>query len=951
MKNFIKRFISAVLLILYPCQIFTATLDSYASVPSSAEVTYSNSDGSGVPSSQDPTPTSSSDPLAALQTLGLKNNLNIGPLSVGGTYDTLLGTIFNAHYAQRISNDWAMGLLGEYGANQSRLNGTLGYQLWTDGQVKFTGEYLTQNLPFDFDSGSINQNVNQTAYGVQLQQNFHDPLFQDVNFGGYWSKASNVGLDDVVFVDNGLYYTNERNIAGAVTEGVDVGTDLILTPATGLNMTLFYDNVDYTTDFTEDSSEDTFGAGGSLELTHIITDRLEVSAKSEFRAVYNIYGGALSWSPAATQALGLHFSVFGQHLISHNQTPDSNSFGLEVGLLSDDGGKSPGYTLANAAALGDLESWVRTPAVYMERVLAIAEERTTLNAPTVGSLTPSSGPFVGGNTVTISGSNFLPGVSVTFNDDAATTTLISSSLLSVIVPAMSLPMMSAPGDPAIVTLPVTVVVRNADGQETVFTNSYTYTTEDSPVLGSISPTFGSPSGGTAITLTGTNLSGTTSVTVGGSEATSVTVVNDETVTAVTPAHSSGVVDVSITTPNGSSTLSNAYTYIEPDLNSVSPTSGPAAGGTSVTLSGSDLTGATSVTFGGVAATSVTVVNDETVTAVTPAHSAGVVDVAITTPNGSSTLSSAYTYIEPDLNSISPTSGTSAGGTTVTLSGSDLTGATSVTFGGEAATSVIVVDDETVTAVTPAHSSGVVDVVITTPNGSSTLSNAYTYVVPPPSLTLVTQTSSTIATLSGSNFTGATSVTFGSTSTSFTVINNSTVTATIPGSSTSLAVNVSITTPGGTSTLTNGYTYPRIIFLTSTSYNGNLSGFSGADTKCNSPSDPSKPSTGFARNYTYKALLNGNNATVNGVTYYRTDGTTKIAVATGGNLVGSSSLITAISTAAAGTWTGSGGAATCSTWTSAASSGRRGFSNSSSSTYWDSGNAGCSTLSRLYCVSQ
>ncbi|MDF1684407.1 MAG: IPT/TIG domain-containing protein [Legionellaceae bacterium] len=77
--------------------------------------------------------------------------------------------------------------------------------------------------------------------------------------------------------------------------------------------------------------------------------------------------------------------------------------------------------------------------------------------------------------------------------------------------------------------------------------------------------------------------------------------------------------------------------------SVIPESGAASGGTGVTLTGVDFTGATDVTFGGVAATSVHVVNSTTITAVTPAHAVGPVDVVITTPSGPVTYINGYTY--------------------------------------------------------------------------------------------------------------------------------------------------------------------------------------------------------------------------------------------------------------------------------------------------------------------
>lgn len=80
------------------------------------------------------------------------------------------------------------------------------------------------------------------------------------------------------------------------------------------------------------------------------------------------------------------------------------------------------------------------------------------------------------------------------------------------------------------------------------------------------------------------------------------------------------------------------------LTAINPNSGTASGGTGVILTGTGLTGATALWFDGVAATSVQVVNSTTVTAVTPAHAAGVVDVVIDTPTGGATLSNGYTYL-------------------------------------------------------------------------------------------------------------------------------------------------------------------------------------------------------------------------------------------------------------------------------------------------------------------
>ena len=109
------------------------------------------------------------------------------------------------------------------------------------------------------------------------------------------------------------------------------------------------------------------------------------------------------------------------------------------------------------------------------------------------------------------------------------------------------------------------------------------------------------------------------------------------------------------------TVSITVTPAPPTLAGVSPASGPTAGGTPVTLTGNHLTGTTGVMVGGVAATGVTVVSDTQVNAVAPAHAAGPADVSVTTPGGTATLTTAFTYIAPTF-AFSPPSGALPNGT-------------------------------------------------------------------------------------------------------------------------------------------------------------------------------------------------------------------------------------------------------------------------------------------------
>lgn len=259
-----------------------------------------------------------------------------------------------------------------------------------------------------------------------------------------------------------------------------------------------------------------------------------------------------------------------------------------------------------------------------------------------------------------------------------------------------------------------------------------------PTVSSVAPNSGSTVGGTSVTITGTGFTGATAVTFGGTAATGITVVNDTTITALTPAHAAGAVAVAVTAPGGTGSLPNGFTYsaLAPSVTSVAPNIGPATGGTSVTITGTSFTGATTVTFGGATATGVTVVNDTTITATTPAHAAGPVAVDVTAPGGTASLPNGFTYSAPapTITSVVPNSGPATGGTAVTITGTGFTGATAVTFGGTAATGVTVVNDTTITATTQAHAAGAVAVAVTAPGGTASLPNGFTYSAPVPTVT-------------------------------------------------------------------------------------------------------------------------------------------------------------------------------------------------------------------------
>ena len=164
---------------------------------------------------------------------------------------------------------------------------------------------------------------------------------------------------------------------------------------------------------------------------------------------------------------------------------------------------------------------------------------------------------------------------------------------------------------------------------------------------------------------------------------------------------------------------------------------------------------------------------------------------------------------PKVTSVSPVSGPTGGGKTVTITGARFTGATAVKFGATAATSFTVVSATKITAVSPAHAGGTVDVQVTTPYGTSAASagDRYTYQAAP-TVTGLSPASAPHAggktiTVTGTHFTGASVVKFGTKKvTTFTVVSPTKITVHAPAHAAG-TVNVQVKTPSGTSAIGTG----------------------------------------------------------------------------------------------------------------------------------------------------
>ncbi|UCF35517.1 MAG: DNRLRE domain-containing protein [Acidobacteriota bacterium] len=241
-----------------------------------------------------------------------------------------------------------------------------------------------------------------------------------------------------------------------------------------------------------------------------------------------------------------------------------------------------------------------------------------------------------------------------------------------------------------------------------------------PFIQSLSPISGAP--GTEVTIAGSGLLGTSSVSFNGI-ATSFVVDSDSSLRAVVPSGASSG-PVSVTTDQGTVTSLQSFQVLAAtSISSFSPSEGPV--GTSVTIYGSGFSGTTSVSFNGSGA-AFSVINSVQIQAVVPANaSSGPIRVTAGTGTAYSYTDFTVTQPAPSITSIAPTSGPV--GTQVFIHGQNLQLVSAVYFGGVSSGFTLVSPGEISTAVPAGATSGPIGLV--GPSGTVYSAQSFTVTIP------------------------------------------------------------------------------------------------------------------------------------------------------------------------------------------------------------------------------
>uniref|UniRef100_UPI001E5FE379 IPT/TIG domain-containing protein n=1 Tax=Nocardioides sp. R-C-SC26 TaxID=2870414 RepID=UPI001E5FE379 len=319
---------------------------------------------------------------------------------------------------------------------------------------------------------------------------------------------------------------------------------------------------------------------------------------------------------------------------------------------------------------------------------------TYVTAPTAASLSPSSGPSAGGTSVTVTGSGFVAGAtSVTVGGVA-----VPAGAVTVFSPtALSFPTPSATAGT------VAVTVSTVGGTSDPVPGGFTYVA--APTTTSLQPFYVPVAGGILLFVRGSNfVAGATSVSIDGIvvPASEVSVYSSTLLGFMAPPHAAGPVDLSVTTPGGTSDnvpggfiygidphgfdprlMAGADSCGPPTIASVSRPAGPSAGGQRLVVRGAGFTPDTRVRFGERAARSVSYVTPSLLRVVTPALRPGRVRISTTTIAGTSNRVIYRSLRAPELTRMTAASGPSSGGNTVVLVGRRFVDVRKVTVAGRA----------------------------------------------------------------------------------------------------------------------------------------------------------------------------------------------------------------------------------------------------------------------------
>ena len=400
-----------------------------------------------------------------------------------------------------------------------------------------------------------------------------------------------------------------------------------------------FDN-DGVVDSTDQNPRHTFSLPGTYTITLSVTGPGGTS--SETKASYLRYNAPVPQLTAVSPSFGLPgdtLFVTANGTDLQSTTDVSFGEGIQVGSISTGNGTQIrcSITIAETAAGGPRDIWVTTAA----GMIPLAAGFTVAVAPDLATVEPNSGNLARTLDVIITGSGFSMATNVGFGDN------VTVESYTVEGPSRLIARISIASDASTGARDITITTPGGTG---ILPGGFTVTTPPPPLVTALSPHVGGRGESIAVSISGTDLAGTSAVTFrAGVDVSSFNVESPTLVTAHIRIAESALIgprNVSVTTPGGTATLNASFNVI-----GINPTFASRGEALPVVITGVDFSGVSGLSFGdGISVTSFAVDSPTQITAqisVSPTAVPGVRDITVRFPDDTESIAGSFRVAAPE----------------------------------------------------------------------------------------------------------------------------------------------------------------------------------------------------------------------------------------------------------------------------------------------------------------
>lgn len=267
---------------------------------------------------------------------------------------------------------------GEIGKNNFRGGATIGAYISPSQRFKVSGDFLTQNLKYNFLKGQRQAWTNQFTIGTVYQIIMPNCRFMSLDLGIACSHASDTDLKTVR-----LWRCRklQRRISGSNNGFGFLGATSEVWEGGIVSAAFTYDYLRFHHRYCNENKTRNIGVGGSIAFSQQFLTNFELDAEAQFRAPYNYYNAALLWNPGWFDSLGMTVGCFGSYTRGKKGVAKVATAGLSLSFAFGNECCSSAWfndLYSNeeeyCSPYGDIAAWTAKPAAYVPVVLSSRDQ-------------------------------------------------------------------------------------------------------------------------------------------------------------------------------------------------------------------------------------------------------------------------------------------------------------------------------------------------------------------------------------------------------------------------------------------------------------------------------------------------------------------------------------------------------------------------------------------------